>query len=106
MILLLFINLILADYIPPLPCPVPEDRANAWLIKSQCWERYSCCFKEVINNISTSCCYAYGNDGPYKCCGTGEPEEGFSWLYFLWIIPGILLVLALALWYDLKCGRQ
>ena len=72
MILLLFINLILADYIPPLPCPVPEDRANAKLVKDSCYKFYTCCFNEIINDIETSCCYAYGNDGPYKCCGRSE----------------------------------
>lgn len=105
MLLLLFVSFVLSDYVPPLPCPVPEDRANAWLIKTQCWETYTCCFKELINNISTSCCYAYGNDGPYKCCGTGEPKNR-SWIFLILIIPGVLLLVALIMWYDRFCRRQ
>lgn len=57
----------------PLQCPVPADRAIAWYNGKLCYERYACCFTENRGgNITASCCYAYGSDGPYKCCGIGH----------------------------------
>lgn len=67
-ILILVLSVYDASPPPPLQCPVPEDRAKAWYNGDKCSIGYSCCFNELIDNRTLSCCYAYGSDGPYKCC--------------------------------------
>ena len=77
---------------PPAPfqCPVPEDRAKAYYNGETCDQyRYSCCFSEVLNGNATTCCYAYGQNGPYKCCGS------LSVMYILLcVFSGIMLLFA------------
>lgn len=54
-----------------LQCPTQEDRAIATYSGYGCYRDYGCCFQESIDNIGVSCCYAYGSNGPYKCCSNG-----------------------------------
>ena len=58
-------------------CPTPEDRKHAWYSGRVCKHpnNYQCCFNELINNHTMSCCYAYGTDGPIKCCGRDPPSN-------------------------------
>lgn len=63
---------------PPAQCPTPEDRAKAWDSGWTCGPYYSCCFTETRGNSTASCCYAYGNDGPYKCCGRTHSDRDFT----------------------------
>ena len=77
---LLFV-IVISGYVPPrhasptIPCPIFSNRSDALYTGQVCSERYSCCFSESImdpisGNFSTmSCCYAYGTNGTYKCCG-------------------------------------
>jgi hypothetical protein len=53
----------------PYQCPTPEDRAVAWYIDGGCRGEYSCCYTEMHLNVTASCCYTYGTNGPVKCCG-------------------------------------
>ena len=54
----------------PVQCPAPEDRLSAWYSGKTCdFSNFGCCFDEIINGDKISCCYAYGSDGPLKCCG-------------------------------------
>lgn len=84
---------------PPLPCPTPEDRDNAYYTNGTCSGRYSCCFNEPVidpisgNSSNMSCCYAYGADGPYKCCGrTNDHSELIFLLFALPPLPFVFLL--------------
>jgi len=89
----LFIAITSAGYSPPypsLPCPSTEDRKIAWYTGGTCSQRYSCCFDEEIdlngNFTVMSCCYAYGNNGPYKCCGR-DYDKGSPAIFLLFLLP-------------------
>lgn len=99
---LLFIIVLFSGYSPPppppLPCPISEDRENAWYTGGTCSARYSCCFDESVmdslsgNSSIMSCCYAYGTTGPYKCCGRSDDESSLLLLLLLLIpvVPTII----------------
>lgn len=94
LVFLLFITIIFAGYSPaiqPLPCPSTEDRKIAWYTGTYCYQAYSCCFDEQVegsdgNYTVMSCCYAYGNNGPYKCCGR-DNNKGSSAIFLLFLLP-------------------
>lgn len=75
LLILFIISLCEAD---PLPCPVPQDRENATYNGGLCFRSYSCCFRELIveKNKTSLCCYAYGEEGAYKCCGRITNDSG------------------------------
>lgn len=96
LLVILFFTVIICSS-APLPCPSPEDRINAWYSGSYCYESYSCCFTEGIidsngNSTAMSCCYAYGTDGPYKCCGL-NPYYPLFFLLLLIPVIGILFAI-------------
>lgn len=78
--IMFFMGNLIASYMtmtPPYQCPTPEDRARAWDSGQTCGPSYSCCFTETRGNSTASCCYAYGSDGPYKCCGRTLSDRDF-----------------------------
>lgn len=83
-------------------CPVPEDRQLAWYSGAPCQStKVSCCFTELINNVSLSCCYAYGTDGPIKCCG--RDDTSIIVLASIFSVFGVLGISVLCLCFWL-CG--
>lgn len=83
MLLLLFLLLVEAN---KLQCPHPEDRANAWYSGKTCdsfCSSWGCCFNELIDGNTTSCCYAYGTDGPIKCCGSDVSRDWNTYFFIL-----------------------
>ena len=92
---------------PPLPCPTPEDRNIAYYTNGTCSERYFCCFNEEVIDLITgnfsnmSCCYAYGADGPYKCCGR-SPDN--SWpIFLLFALPPLPFIFLLFYCFYKTC---
>lgn len=86
---------------PPLPCPTPEDRENATYTGGVCYGRYSCCFDELVNNSTMSCCYAYGSDGPYKCCGRNPDSSDL--LFLIILIPCSPLIIIISVYLVVGC---
>lgn len=93
-ILFLYVTLCSSSGPVPMPCPTPQDRAIAWYSGSQCVASYSCCFTEPLGNTTASCCYSYGSDGPYKCCGR-DPEIGF--IIGMSVSGGLCLIIIIVL---------
>jgi len=93
-ILFLYVTLCSSSTPVPLPCPTPEDRAVAWYSGRLCASSYSCCYTEPLGNTTASCCYSYGSDGPYKCCGR-DPELGF--IIGMSVVGGLCLILIIVL---------
>lgn len=106
---LLFIIVVSGGYVTsPLPCPTPEDITNASYTGGTCSERYSCCYAESVMNPTNGnfsimpCCYAYGSDGPYKCCGRSPDYSAFLLLLLLIpVTPAIFLII-----YICCCGTK
>lgn len=47
----------------------------------------------ISSNFSNMiCCYAYGTDGPYKCCGSDFDQNSLLFLLLLLPIPIILIL--------------
>lgn len=75
----------------PRQCPVPEDRAIACDSNLPCYGSYTCCFPEQRENTTVSCCYGYGPEGTYKCCGRAtDPME-------IIFIPALVSILSMLL---------
>jgi hypothetical protein len=81
-------------------CPVPEDRKIAEY-SGVCYfhSDYGCCFPEIFNKTTTSCCYRYSENGSEKCCGeyqyhfSVDTKDPFGILMVLLFIIAILFIL-------------
>jgi hypothetical protein len=99
LLFLLFFTITFAGYSPSihlLPCPSIDDRKIAWYTGSYCYQAYSCCFDEQVedsdgNFTAMSCCYTYGNNGPYKCCGRDRNGES-SVIFLLFLLPAATFI--------------
>lgn len=79
-------------------CPVPEDRLNAWYRGICSGGNYDCCF----NEINTTCCYAYGSNGPIKCCGI-ETDHVFMIFGIIMLVLISIAIICLLLMCVLQC---
>ena len=90
---------------PPAPhqCPVPEDRARAYYNGQVCYTaQYSCCFTEKFENGTAPCCYAYGSNGPYKCCGAVSDGVIAAYIIGGFAILGCMVGIPVCIMYSLR----
>lgn len=71
-------------------CPSATERAAAFLLGENCTSIFTCCFAEMIDNISLSCCYAYVDDRTAKCC-----SRPWSWQIIFTFLAVLLMLLVL-----------
>jgi hypothetical protein len=76
-------------------CPVPKDRIHAFY-SGACRGIGGCCFNELVNNVSSSCCYQYGTNGPIKCCGWDNSISQVG-IFFIVVAAFIIYLLIMIL---------
>ena len=79
-------------------CPNEVEREHAWDSQKACGSSATgpCCFSELYMNpvtfnvTNTTCCYAFGTDGPLKCCGTNADTTG---IIFGSVLGGVFITI-------------
>jgi hypothetical protein len=102
----LFVIAVVCATPSPPQCPTPEDRAHARYNGQTCSLPYGCCFSEQMGNETVSCCYAYGSDGPYKCCGSPSTGEIILAVAIGFIFMSIIIGMVFMFWYMLCHARR